>query len=100
MTIPEVLGDRVVAEPKTSPRPPMSRKDGGDAGSLALCAAKDLSRHGDGLFRLIYCVAMGVSWKPIAFALRCSALKRLAVILASYSSIDWRTYSWPCLSIL
>ena len=100
MTIPGVLVDRVVAEPQTLPRPPMSRKDGRGAGSAALCVAKDLSRRGDGLIQLIYCVAIGVSWKPIAFALRCSDFNRLALILASYSSIDWTTYSWPYLSIL
>jgi hypothetical protein len=93
LTLPEVLVDRVVAEPQTTPRPPMSWKDGGDAGSAALCVAKGLSRRGDGLVQLIHCVVFGVSWKPIAAALRCSDFNRLAFILASYSSIDLTTYS-------
>jgi hypothetical protein len=93
LTIPGVVVDRVVAEPQTSPRPPMSWKDGGDAGSTALCVAKGLSRRGDGLVQLSYCMAFGVSWKPNAAALRCSDFNRLAFILASYSSIDLTTYS-------
>ena len=48
----------------------------------------------------LYCVGIGLSWKPIAAAFRCSAFNILAFILASYSSIDWVTYSWPYLSIL
>ena len=89
-----------MAEPQTSPRPPMLWKDGGNAGSAALCVAKGLSRRGDGLVQLFYCVTFGVSWKPNAAALRCSDFNRLALILASYSSIDLTTYSWPYLSIL
>jgi hypothetical protein len=82
-----------VAEPQTSPRPPMSWKDGADAGSTALCVAKGLSRRGDGLVQLFYGMAFGVSWKPNVAALRCSDFNRLAFILASYSSIDLTTYS-------
>jgi hypothetical protein len=93
LTIPGVLVDQEVAEPQTSPRPPMSWKDGGDTGSATLCVAKGLSCRGDGLIQLIHCVVFGVSWKPIAAALRCSDFNRLAFILASYSSIDLTTYS-------
>ena len=46
-----------------------------------------------------YCVGSGLSWKPIAAAFRFSAFNTLAFTLASYSSIDCVTYSWPYLSI-
>ena len=65
-----------------------------------MCMATGLSRDGDGLDRLTYCVGSGLSWKPIAAAFRFSDFNILAFILASYSSIDWVTYSWPYLSIL
>jgi len=66
----------------------------------ALCVATGRSRDGDGLGRLIYSLASGMSWKPIAVAFRFSVLNILAFILASYSSIDWVTYCSPYLSIL
>jgi hypothetical protein len=81
------------------PGPPASRPDAGGVGCSALCVATGLSRDGDGLYRLIYSVATGVSWKPIAAAFRASVFNRLAFIFASYSSIDWVTYSSPYLSI-
>jgi hypothetical protein len=54
----------------------------------------------DGLGRLFYLCGSGLSWKPIAAAFRPSTFNMLALILASYSSIDWVTYSSPYLSIL
>ena len=57
-------------------------------------------RDGDGLSRPIYWLGSGLSWNPIAAAFRSSTFNRLSFILASYSSIDWVTYSSPCLSIL
>ena len=48
----------------------------------------------------LYGVGSGLSWKPIAAAFRSSDFNALAFILASYSSIDCVTYSWPYLSIL
>ena len=82
------------------PKPPTSRTDARGVGSPALCVANGLSRDRDGLDRVTYWVGIGVSWKPIAIALRCSTLNILALVLASYSSIDWTTYSWPYFSIL
>ena len=65
----------------------------------ALCMATGLSRDGDRLDRLTYCVGSGLSSKPSAAAFRFSAFNTLAFTLASYSSIDCVTYSWPYLSI-
>jgi hypothetical protein len=65
----------------------------------ALCMATGLSRDGDRLDPLTYCVGSGLSWKPSAAAFRFSAFNTLAFTLASYSSIDCVTYSWPYLSI-
>ncbi len=55
--------------------------------------------HGDRLDPLTYCVGSGLSCKPMAAAFRFSDFKMLAFTLASYSSIDCVTYSWPYLSI-
>ena len=85
---------------QTTPRPPGSRTAPRGVDSLALCVAIGLPREGDGLGRPIYLLGSGLSWKPIAFAFRSSDLNMLALILASYSSIDFVTYSSPCLSIL
>ena len=65
----------------------------------ALCMATGLSRDGGRLDPLTYCVGSGLSWKPSAAAFRFSDFKMLALTLASYSSIDCVTYSWPYLSI-
>ena len=65
----------------------------------ALCMATGMSRDGDRLDRLTYCVGSGLSSKPIAAAFRFSAFNTLAFTLASYSSIDCVTYCWPYLSI-
>jgi hypothetical protein len=69
-------------------------------GFAALSIVVGRYRDGDGLDRFRYSVGIGLSWNPIAAAFRCSALNVLAFILTSYSSIDWTTYSSPCLSIL
>ena len=82
------------------PRPPTFGTDAGGLGFSALCVAVGLSRDGDGLDRNPYCVGIGLSWKPIAAAFRFSVSNILALILASYSSIDCVTYSSPYLSIL
>ena len=92
--------DFVLDDAQTSPRPPASLTDAREVGSSALCVATGLSREGDGLDRLTYFVGSGLSWKPIAAAFRFSVSSILAFIWASYSSIDWVTYSWPYLSIL
>ena len=94
---------RICAEHWTLGKPPLTpalRVKAGDARFAALCVVRSLSRDGDGIGRLSYGVGIGVSWKPIAAALRWSAFSILTFILASYSSIDWTTYSWPYLSIL
>ena len=57
----------------------------------ALCVATSLWRDGHGLYPLTYCVGNGLSWKPIAAAFRFSVSSILALIFASYSSIDWTT---------
>ena len=57
-------------------------------------------RDGDGLGGVIYGLGSGLSWNPIAIAFRSSAFNTLVFIFASYSSIDWVTYSSPYLSIL
>jgi hypothetical protein len=100
LTLPWLGAECVVDDAQITPKPQTSRTDARGAGSSALCVAPGLSRDGDGLDRLIYGVGIGVSWKPIAAALRSSTFNILAFILASYSSIDWTTYSWPYLSIL
>jgi hypothetical protein len=82
------------------PQSPVLRMDAGGVGSLALCVTTGPRHDGDGLDPLIYCVGSGLSWKPMAAAFRVKTFNILAFILASYSSIDWVTYSWPYLSIL
>ena len=94
-----LLVDFVPIDAQISPRPPIATNLGG-MDFAALSIVTRLSRDGDGLDRFRYSVGIGLSWKPIAVAFRWSALTRLALILASYSSIDWVTYSSPCLSIL
>jgi hypothetical protein len=81
------------------PQTPASLTDAREVGSPALPIASDRSRVGDGLDWLIYSVGSGLSPKPIAAAFRFSVSSILAFNLASYSSIDWVTYSWPYLSI-
>jgi hypothetical protein len=100
LSIPTVFVDLVLGDAQSFPGPRGSLADAREVGSSALCVAKDLSREGDGLDRLTYFVGSGLSWKPIAAAFRFSVSSILAFILASYSSIDWTTYSWPYLSIL
>jgi hypothetical protein len=90
----------VADDAQTFPGPLGLRTDVRGVGRSALCVVTDLSRDGDGLGRPIYLLGRGLSWKPIAAAFRSSAFNRLAFILASYSTIDWVTYSSPCLSIL
>src|SRR5208337_2814250 len=51
----------------------------------ALCMTTGLSRGGDRLDPLTYCVGSGLSWKPSAAAFRFSAFNILAFTLASYS---------------
>jgi len=75
----------------TNPRPQASQAEAREVRRPALCVAAGLSRAGDGLDRLSYSVASGLNWKPIAFAFRFSVSSTLALILASYSSIDWVT---------
>jgi len=98
--MPTFFVDSVFDNAQTPPKPPAWRSDARGVGSLALCVATGLSRDGDGLDRLTYSVGSGLSWKPIAAAFRFSVFNMLAFIWASYSSIDWVTYSWPYLSIL
>ena len=90
---------RVLDDAHNFPWPQVSRTDAGGFGFSALCMATGLSRDGDRLDRLTYCVGSGLSSKPIAAAFRFSAFNILAFTLASYSSIDCVTYSWPYLSI-
>jgi hypothetical protein len=94
------LADSVLGDAQTSPRPQHRSRMPEKVGSSALCVAKDLSREGDGLDRLTYFVGSGVSSKPIVAAFRLIEARILALIWASYSSIDWVTYSSPYLSIL
>ena len=100
MTLPGWFGDSLLDTGQTSPTPQICQRNAGGVGSLALCVATGRSCDGDGLDRLIYCVGSGLSWKPMAAAFRVKTLSILAFILASYSSIDCVTYSWPYLSIL
>ena len=90
---------RALDDANNLPRPPVSRTDAGGFGFSALCMTTGLSRGGDRLDPLTYCVGSGLSWKPSAAAFRFSAFNILAFTLASYSSIDCVTYSWPYLSI-
>ena len=90
---------RVLDDADNPPWPPVSRTDAGGFGFSALCMTTGLSRGGDRLDPLTYCVGSGLSWKPSAAAFRFSAFNILAFTLASYSSIDCVTYSWPYLSI-
>ena len=90
---------RVLDDTDNPPKPPVSQTDAGGFGFSALCMTTGLSRGGDRLDPLTYCVGSGLSWKPIAAAFRFSAFNTLAFTLASYSSIDCVTYSWPYLSI-
>ena len=90
---------RVLDDADNPPSPPVSRTDAGGFGFSALCMTTGLSRGGDRLDPLTYCVGSGLSWKPSAAAFRFSAFNILAFTLASYSSIDCVTYSWPYLSI-
>ena len=85
--------------PTIPPWPQVSRTGAGGFGFSALCMATGLSRHGDRLDPLTYCVGSGLSSKPSAAAFRFSDFKMLTLTLASYSSIDCVTYSWPYLSI-
>ena len=62
----------------------------GGFGFEALCMTTGLSRSGDRLDPLTYCVGSGLSWKPIAAAFRFSTFNTLAFTLASYSSIELR----------
>jgi hypothetical protein len=88
--------DSVVNAAQISPRPPDVR----GMGFAALSIVVGRYRDGDGLDRFHYSIGSGLSWNPMAFAFRSSALNILALILTAYSSIDWTTYSSPCLSIL
>jgi hypothetical protein len=98
--IPTWLVHSVADDARTSPGPQASRTEAGRVAPSALCVAKGLPRAGDGLGRPIYLLGSGLSWNPIAAAFRSNTFNTLAFILASYSSIDWVTYSSPCLSIL
>jgi hypothetical protein len=100
MSLPWSEAERVVDEAQILPHPKLADRSFGGVRSAALRVVLGLSRDGDGLDRLIQGVGIGVNSKPIALALRSSTLNILAFILASYSSIDWVTYSWPYLSIL
>jgi hypothetical protein len=82
------------------PPTPTWRTDAWGVACSALCVARGLSRGGDCLDRLSYRAGKGVSSKPIAAAFRWRTFNILAFSLASYSSIDCVTYSWPYLSIL
>jgi hypothetical protein len=95
----EVVSGSSLGRRRQSSRPPVSRTDAGGFGFSALCMTTGLSRGGDRLDPLTYCVGSGLSWKPSAAAFRFSAFNILAFTLASYSSIDCVTYSWPYLSI-
>ena len=97
---PRLLRISYSAKRKSPPDPRVLLVDSPAVGGSALCVATGLSRVGDGLDRVGYGVASGLSWKPIAAAFRFSVSSILALILASYSSIDWVTYSSPYLSIL
>jgi hypothetical protein len=91
----------MVGEAQISPKPPgVTGPWPGGWSRSALCVATGLSINGDGLDRRSHYVGSGLSWKPIAAALRFSVSSVLALIFASYSSIDWVTYSSPYLSIL
>ena len=90
----------VVNDAHTFPRPLALRTDARGIRRSALSVVTGLSPEGNGLDRLIYLLGTGLSWKPIAAAFRSSTFNMLAFSLASYSSIDWVTYSSPCLSIL
>ena len=90
---------RVLDDTYNLPWPQASRIDAGGSVFSTLCMATGLSRNGDRLDPLTYCVGSGLSCKPMAAAFRFSALNVLAFTLASYSSIDCVTYSWPYLSI-
>jgi hypothetical protein len=90
----------VLGDAHTSPKPPASLTEAREVRFPALCVAISLSRDGGGLDRLVYCAGKGLSWNPIAAAFRFSVFSILALIWASYSSIDWVTYSSPYLSIL
>ena len=96
----EAVSGSSLGRRRQSPLTPVSLTDAAGFGFSALCMTTGLSRDGDRLDRLTYCVGSGLSWKPIAAAFRRSAFNMLAFILASYSSIDSVTYSWPYLSIL
>ena len=85
---------------RTPPDPQRCKRMREELVSSALCVATGLSRDGDGLDQPCHVVGSGLSWKPIAAAFRFSVSSILALILASYSSIDWVTYSSPYLSIL
>ena len=95
----EAVSGSSLGRRRQPPRPPVSRTDAGGFGFSALCMTTGLSRGGDRLDPLTYCVGSGLSWKPSAAAFRFSAFNILAFTLASYSSIDCVTYSWPYLSI-
>ena len=96
----EAVSGSSVGRRRQSPLTPVSRTDAGGFGFSALCMTTGLSRDGDRLDPLSYCVGSGLSWKPSAAAFRFSDFKMLACTLASYSSIDCVTYSCPYLSIL
>jgi hypothetical protein len=100
VSVPGLFVHSVVNDSQTSPRPRALRTDARGVGCSALCVVTGLSRDRDGLDRVTYFVGTGLSWKPIAAAFRFSVSSILAFSLASYSSIDWVTYSWPYLSIL
>ncbi len=91
MSIPTLLPHSVADDARTTPKPQHRGSMPDELVCSALRVVPGLSRGGDGLDRLIYGVGTGVSWKPIAAALRSSTLSVLAFILASYSSIDWVT---------
>ena len=69
-------------------------------GRSALSVVTGPSRDGDGLGGVIYGLGTGLSWNPIAIAFRSNDFNQLVFIFASYSAIDWVTYSSPYLSIL
>ena len=98
--MPAFFVDSVPGDARTSPIPPAFLTDARGVGSPALCVASGLSRDGDGIDRSTYSVGSGLNWKPIAAAFRLIESSILALIWASYSSIDWVTYSSPYLSIL
>ena len=86
--------------PTLSPHPVRCPKAQGIGDSSAFCVVTGLSRQGDGRGVLVYRLGRGLSPKPRAAAFRSNTLSIFALIFASYSSIDWVTYSSPYLSIL